>query len=71
MNNKRIFLSLAHLGGDELKYIQTAFAENWVTSGGPNVDEFKKYLENYLVNDFHVGALSSGTAALYLGLILL
>jgi dTDP-4-amino-4,6-dideoxygalactose transaminase len=71
MNNKRIFLSLSHLSGEELKYIQSALAKNWVTSGGPHVDRFEQDLEVYLNQNVCVGALSSGTAAIHLGLILL
>jgi dTDP-4-amino-4,6-dideoxygalactose transaminase len=71
MNNKRIFLSLAHTSGFEQEYIQKAFSDNWITSGGPNVDDFEKDLEQYLEQNSHVAALSSGTAAIHLGLILL
>jgi dTDP-4-amino-4,6-dideoxygalactose transaminase len=71
MNDKRIFLSLAYEVGCEMKYIREAFSSNWITSGGPNVDAFENALENYLENQAFVGALSSGTAAIHLGLILL
>ena len=40
MNNKRIFLSLLQQSGFEEKYIQNALNDSWITSGGPNVDEF-------------------------------
>ncbi|GAA4076268.1 DegT/DnrJ/EryC1/StrS family aminotransferase [Flavobacterium cheonanense] len=59
------------MGGTELKYIHEAFDSNWVAPLGPNVTGFEKDLENYIGNNAFVGALSSGTAALHLGLILL
>lgn len=71
MENKRIWLSLAHMGGQEQKYIQEAFDTNWVVPMGPNVDAFEKELDSYLGNNSHVAALSAGTAALHLGLVLL
>ena len=71
MINERIFLSSAHLNGIELQYINKAFIDNWVASGGPNVDNFEKELESYLGNGTTAGALSSGTAAIHLGLVLL
>ena len=69
--NEKIWLSSPHLGGTEQKYIQEAFETNWVAPLGPNVNGFESDLENYLSNNVHVAALSSGTAALHLGLILL
>ena len=71
MNRNRIFLSLSQQSGFEQQYIQEALATHWITTGGPNVDAFEKDLENYLGNQAHVCALSSGTAAIHLGLILL
>ncbi len=70
MNNK-IWLSSPHMGGGELKYINEAFKDNWVAPLGPNVTGFETSLENYLGAGSHVAALSSGTAALHLALILL
>ena len=69
--NEKIRLSSPHMGGTEQKYIQEAFETNWVAPLGPNVNGFESDLENYLSNQVHVAALSSGTAALHLGLILL
>lgn len=69
MNNKRIWLSLAHMGGQEQQFIQEAFDTNWVVPLGPNVDGFEKDLENYLGEDKHIVALSAGTAAIHLGLV--
>jgi dTDP-4-amino-4,6-dideoxygalactose transaminase len=59
------------MGGTEQHYIQEAFNANWIAPLGPNVNGFEQDLENYLGNQVHVGALSSGTAAIHLGLILL
>ncbi len=69
--NSKIWLSSPHIGGTEQKYIQEAFDANWVAPLGPNVNGLEKDLENYLGNRANVGALSSGTAAIHLGLILL
>lgn len=69
--NKRIWLSLAHMSGREQDFIQEAFDTNWVVPLGPNVDAFEKDLENYVGENRHVVALSAGTAALHLGLVLL
>ena len=65
----KIWLSLAHMGGHEQRFIQEAFNTNWVVPLGPNVDGFEKDLEEYLGGDKHIVALSSGTAAIHLGLI--
>ncbi|SFB20909.1 dTDP-4-amino-4,6-dideoxygalactose transaminase [Flavobacterium swingsii] len=71
MNNSKIWLSSPHMGGDEQKYVQEAFDTNWVAPLGPNVNGFEQDLEKYLDQTTHVAALSSGTGALHLGLILL
>lgn len=71
MITNKIHLSSPHMGGSEQKYIQEAFDSNWVAPLGPNVNGLEKDLENYLGNQSHVGVLSSGTAAIHLGLILL
>lgn len=71
MNTKKIWLSSPDMGGTEQNYIQEAFDANWVVPLGPNVNGFEQDLENYLDANAHVGALSSGTAAIHLGLILL
>lgn len=71
MIDSKIWLSSPHMGGTEQKYVQEAFDTNWIAPLGPNVNGFEKDLENYLVEDVYVGALSSGTAAIHLGLILL
>lgn len=68
MKNK-IMLSLAHMGGNEQKYIQEAFDTNWVVPLGPNVNAFEKELAKYVGENKYVVALSAGTAALHLALI--
>jgi dTDP-4-amino-4,6-dideoxygalactose transaminase len=71
MNNSKIFLSLAHIGGYEVQYIEKAFFDNWIGSEGPNIVGFEDDLQNYLQSSSHVAALNSGTAAIHLGLVLL
>ena len=69
--NKRIWLSLAHMGGREQDFIKEAFDTNWVVPLGPNVDAFEQSLVEYLHEDRRVVALSAGTAALHLAKALL
>jgi dTDP-4-amino-4,6-dideoxygalactose transaminase len=70
MNLDKIYLSSPHMGGGEMKYIQEAFNENWIAPLGPNVNEFEKEVASY--SDIaYSAALSSGTAALHLALIIL
>lgn len=71
MSKSKIWLSSPHMGGTEQDYVKEAFDTNWVAPLGPNVNGFEKDLENYLKYDVQVGALSSGTAAIHLGLIML
>jgi dTDP-4-amino-4,6-dideoxygalactose transaminase len=71
MKENRIWLSLAHMGGSEQDFIRQAFETNWVAPLGPNVDAFECDLENFFRHSVHVAALTAGTAALHLGLILL
>lgn len=68
--NTKIWLSPPHMSGLEEKYIREAFETNWIAPLGPNVDEFERSLSQYLENT-HITALSSGTAAIHLALILL
>lgn len=69
--DKRVYLCLAHMSGREEAFIREAFATNWVAPLGPNVQAFEEALERYLGNGKRVVALSSGTAAIHLGLLLL
>ena len=71
MNQSKIWLSSPHMGGSEQEYVKEAFDANWVAPLGPNVTGFEKDLEGYISNNTHVAALSSGTAAIHLGLVLL
>lgn len=71
MEKTKIWLSSPHMGGNEEKYVKEAFDSNWIAPLGPNVNGLEKDLEGYLGQDSSVGALSSGTAAIHLGLILL
>jgi dTDP-4-amino-4,6-dideoxygalactose transaminase len=68
--NKRIYLSSPHMSGGEMKYINKAFDQNWVAPLGPNVDAFEESLARYC-GVKHAAALSSGTAAIHLALIIL
>jgi dTDP-4-amino-4,6-dideoxygalactose transaminase len=69
--NKRIYLSPPHLGGKESIYIQEALDSNWIAPVGENVDRFQADLEAFLGDGVRVAALSSGTAALHLALVVL
>ena len=82
---KRIYLCLAHMSEDgmEQKYVKEAFDTNWVVPLGPNVNGFEKDLEEFVKSiengklkienselaSKRVVALSSGTAAVHLGLL--
>ena len=77
MERKRIILCLAHMSGNEMKFIEEAFADNWVVPLGPNVNGFEADLEKFVNHceggrpalDKRVVALSAGTAAVQLGLL--
>lgn len=68
---KPILLASPHMSdeGYELEYVHDAFAKNWVAPLGENVNEFEKALAAYL-GEGHTVALSAGTAALHLSMIL-
>ena len=68
-NNDKILLCLAHMSGQEMKYIQEAFDTNWVVPLGPNVNGFEQDLEQLCGHNKRVVALSSGTAAIHLALV--
>jgi len=70
MLRNKIWLSSPHMSGNELKYVNEAFDSNWIAPLGPNVNAFEKELAEYLKIN-HVAALSSGTAAIHLALIIL
>ncbi len=67
---QKIWLSPPHMGGEERKYINEAFESNWIAPLGPNVDAFENSLCRF-TGIKHAAALSSGTAAIHLALILL
>ena len=68
----RILLSLAHMGGGEKKYVDHAFETNWIVPLGPNVNLFEDMLADFLgIERGRVVALSAGTAAIHLGLVML
>jgi dTDP-4-amino-4,6-dideoxygalactose transaminase len=69
--NSKIWLSSPHMGTNERVYVQEAFDTNWVAPLGPNVNGLETDLAAFLSLDSKVAALSSGTAALHLALILL
>ncbi len=71
MNNakKRIFLSPPHMGDLELYFVQEAFETNWISPVGPHVDGFEQDICQY-TGASYATALSSGTAAIHLALIL-
>ncbi|MCZ6595856.1 MAG: DegT/DnrJ/EryC1/StrS family aminotransferase [Bacteroidetes bacterium] len=71
MKTPRIYLSSPHMGGTELRYVKDAFDTNWIAPLGPNVEGFERSLEDYLGKGNYVAALSSGTSALHLALLLL
>lgn len=67
---KRIYLCLAHMSGNEMKYIQEAFDTNWVVPLGPNVNGFEQDLKDFCgVEGKEVVALSAGTAAVHLAML--
>jgi len=68
-NQKRIFLSSPHMGGEELDYIHDAFEKNWIAPLGSNVNGFEKDLADYS-GRAHAAAITSGTAGIHLALIL-
>ncbi len=68
--NSKIWLSSPHMGGTELKYIHEAFDTNWVAPLGPNVNGFEEDIQKY-TGAKHAAALTSGTAAIHLALIML
>src|SRR5690606_6655000 len=66
----RIWMSSPHMGPNEQLYVRQAFETNWIAPLGPHVNNFESDLCQY-TGAKHAAALSSGTAALHLGLILM
>ena len=67
--NPKIYLSSPNMGGQEFEFIKEAFDTNWIAPLGPNVNGFEEDLQKY-TGSSHAAALSAGTAALHLALIL-
>ncbi|MGO1752172.1 MAG: DegT/DnrJ/EryC1/StrS family aminotransferase [Psychroflexus sp.] len=68
--NEKIWLSSPHMGTKEQEYVNEAFETNWIAPLGPHVNGFEKELSQYVNSNKHVAALSSGTSAIHLALIL-
>lgn len=68
--SQRIWLSSPHLGEEETAFVQEAFRTNWIAPLGPHVDGFEREIASW-ARVGHAAALSSGTAAIHLGLLLL
>ena len=69
--NSKIYLSSPHMGGTEQDYVNQAFDTNWIAPLGANVNGFEDDIQSYLAGGVQVAALSSGTAAIHLALIIL
>ncbi|MGA8891056.1 MAG: aminotransferase class I/II-fold pyridoxal phosphate-dependent enzyme [Anaeromyxobacteraceae bacterium] len=69
MTKSRIYLSVPHIGPNEESYVHEAFATNWMTTVGANLDAFEKAFSERIGQP--CVALASGTAAIHLGLMLL
>jgi pyridoxal phosphate-dependent aminotransferase EpsN len=54
------------MSGDEQRYVAEAFSTNWLSSVGPNVDDFEREVADHLGEGVHALAVASGTAALHL-----
>ena len=65
----KIYLSSPNMGGKEFEFVKDAFDTNWIAPLGPNVNGFEEDLQHY-TGAAHAAALSAGTAALHLALIL-
>jgi len=70
MENKKIWLSSPHMGENEYKYVTEAFDLNWIAPVGPHLNSFEKKLSE-ISDGKEIAALSSGTSAIHLALILL
>ncbi|MHA8074895.1 aminotransferase class I/II-fold pyridoxal phosphate-dependent enzyme [Aquirufa sp. HETE-40SA] len=68
--NSKIWLSSPHIATNELKYVNEAFQTNWIAPLGPHVNAFEQGLQVQTMSSY-AAALSSGTSALHLALILL
>ena len=64
---KKIWLSSPHMGGNEQKYVNEAFEENWIAPLGPNVNGFEADIQTFTRTPA-AAALSSGTGAIHIAL---
>ena len=69
MERKRIYVSSPTMHGEEQAFVKEAFDTNWVAPLGPNVDAFEREMASY-AGIGHAAALSAGSAALHLAVIL-
>jgi dTDP-4-amino-4,6-dideoxygalactose transaminase len=65
----RIYLSPPEVGDEERRMLLDAFDSNWIAPLGPDVDAFEAEFAERIGVD-HAVALSSGTAALHLALLM-
>ena len=70
MSDSKIWLSSPHMGDNEIAYVREAFETNWIAPIGPHLNRFEEELSK-ISKGHSVAALSSGTAAIHLALILL
>lgn len=70
MANSKIWLSSPHMGDSEMAYVNEAFDTNWIAPVGPHLNRFEEKISD-ISNGYSVAALSSGTAAIHLALVLL
>ena len=68
--SERIYLSPPHMSGEELALVQQAFADNWIAPAGPHLAQFEQQFCDY-TGAKHAVALSSGTAAIHLALLVI
>ncbi|SHL93531.1 DegT/DnrJ/EryC1/StrS family aminotransferase [Mucilaginibacter sp. OK098] len=68
--NPKIWLSSPHMGQQEFAFVKEAFDTNWIAPLGPLVNGFENDLELFTGSKY-AAALSSGTAALHLALVML
>ena len=70
MRAERLFLSPPHMSGDERVLVGEAFDSNYIAPVGPMIQRFEQGFCDY-TGFHHAVAVSSGTAALHLGLRML
>jgi len=66
--SKRIYLSPPHMSGEEIKFVQQAFSDNWIAPVGPHLNQFEEQFCKYTGAKYAL-ATSSGTAGIHLGLL--